>query len=140
MSSHQISGVMSNASALWEIVKQALRFPVSDIGQLLSSSPTIKIVEHSDRHLILSSEGRRVVIDKRFKTVKSGSKVLAHFDSVQSIDLRLDRCNDGPDTWTVSLYLGLLSRVHIGRSNDDTEASICAAHCSTVTGKKVLAL
>lgn len=104
------------------------------------SSDAIEILEQSDTQLVLASGRREIVVNKRFGTVKSGQRVLARFADIRAIEIQRRRDDDGPDTWSVSLALSWWSSVHVGRTEDATEASIVAARLSTITGKKVVAL
>ncbi|AKJ30773.1 hypothetical protein AAW51_4082 [Caldimonas brevitalea] len=83
--------------------------------------------------------GREIIANKRYRTIKSGDRVLALFDQIQSIEVAREADDEGQETWRVSLYISWLSRVQIGRTTDATEVSIVGARLSTITGKKVVA-
>ena len=138
--STQTLGVMLSSSEFTQFVGDFFRAFFAEAKRVVAPNFAIEIVVHDERHLVLASEGRQVVVDNRFSTVKSGTKVLTLFDAIQSIDIQRQHNDDGPETWNVSLYINWHSRVQIGRTSDATEASIVAAHLSTITGKKVLAL
>lgn len=123
-----------------QFARDFMRALAGEATDLLAPSIGIEIVEQDDRRLVTLSERRQVVVDKRFGTVKCGTKVLALFDAIQSIDIQHQHDDGGTEAWNVSLYLSWYARVQIGRTGDATEASIVAARLSTITGKKVLAL
>jgi hypothetical protein len=108
------------------------------------SQPTssLVVVQHDDTSLVLDGHGRQVVFNKRFRTVKSGTKVLARFDEIKTIDIKRHRGGDDrPDCWSVRLKLkGWFASVAIGETSDDVSASIAAAWVSRFTDKKVRSL
>jgi len=102
---------------------------------------SITMEERGEFDLLLSSDGRSVVVNRRFRTVKSGATVLIGFDEIKSIDVTYHRRNRGrPEYWSVGLNRNWYSSVRIGRTLDKTEASIVGARLSTYTGKKVRSL
>ncbi|WP_157359985.1 hypothetical protein [Caldimonas brevitalea] len=107
--------------------------------EVLLSGETIEIADHDDVSLVLRSMGREIIANKRYRTIKSGDRVLALFDQIQSIEVAREADDEGQETWRVSLYISWLSRVQIGRTTDATEVSIVGARLSTITGKKVVA-
>jgi hypothetical protein len=132
---------MSLPATVWRIASGLARTVFSQAWQIVSPSYSIEILAKDDLRLVLQHDGCQIVADKRDRTVRSGARVRASFDSIRSIDIR--HCSgdeEGPEFWEISLRLGGSSRVLIGRSSDGTEASIVAARLATVTGKKVLAL
>ena len=115
-------------------------FPAA--GDLLASAYPLKIVRHDDALLVLNGNGREIVFNKRFRTIKSGTTVLAQFDAIETIDVIHHRGDeDRPESWSVRLNLkGWFASVSIGDTNDDAEASIVAARVSRFTDKKVRSL
>jgi hypothetical protein len=105
-------------------------------------APAFGIVQEDDTVLVLNGNGRQLVVNKRHRTVKVGTKVLALFDAIETIDVLHRRADeDRPDRWSVSLNLtGMFSTVSIGETGDDAEASVIAAKLSRFTGKRVRAL
>ena len=131
---------MREPSAIRDFARAFVRAFVGEAKSAFTPSCGIEIVEQDDTRLVLRAVGREIVVNKRYRTVKSGQKVLARFDSIRAIEVAREHGDDGPETWKVSLYLSWWSRVHIGWTDDATDASIVGAHLSTVTGKKVIAL
>ena len=131
---------MPNATKTWNFVKDFAAAFVAEARGVFAPVYAIEVLKHDERQLIVRSEKRTVIADKRFGTVKHGTRVLTTFNRIESIDVQRDGGSEGAETWSVSLYLNWHTRIQIGRSTDPTEASICAAHLSTVTGKKVLSL
>lgn len=119
----------------------AIRSAFRDVAEVMSSpDDSIEVVYQDDKRLVLSANGYDITADKRTRTVRSGDKVLARFDAIKTIDITSIQHDNGQGaTWTVSLYLGWFSRVRIGRTEHQVDASIAAARLSTITGAKVLA-
>jgi hypothetical protein len=131
---------MSVPATAWRIVSSLARTAFAIAWQVFFPSYAIEIVAKDARRLVLKHKGREIVADARYRTVKSGSRVLATFDAIQSIGIRTHRGDDTPDFWEISLRLGPFSRIVIGRTSDDADASIIAAGLGTVTGKPVIEL
>lgn len=109
------------------------------VSQVLVPTYSIELHEPDETRLVLVSDGREVVVNKRFRTVKCRGDVLARFDEIQSIELRCQSDGDGPGYWVVRLRISWLSSVQVGRTSDRVEASIVGARLSTFTGKRVVA-
>jgi hypothetical protein len=119
-----------------------LRFLRDFFGEFaheLLDRPEMALVDHSEHRLVIHSGDVEFVVDRRVGTVARSGRPVARIDAIRTIDIGRTKDEDGPEYWTVSLYLSWFSRVHIGSTTDDVEASIIAAHLSTITGKKVLA-
>lgn len=99
----------------------------------------IEIAEQIPTRLVWRSRGRETVADQRLSAVIRNGRVMARFASIQSIDIQRDG-GDRTERWNVSLHMGGRSRLHLASSSDATDASILAAHLSTLTGKKVQAV
>lgn len=131
---------MSAAAELWYLTKRCARGLLGAVRQVLAPTYSIELHEPDDARLVLVCDGREVVVNKRFRTVKCGGDVLARFDEIQSIEIRCR--SDGEDAdpyWVVRLRLSRLSSVQVGRTSDSVEASIVGARLSTFTGKRVTA-
>ncbi|MES2933233.1 MAG: hypothetical protein V4805_07075 [Pseudomonadota bacterium] len=113
-----------------------------DAKSVLTWSSSIQIIQQDENVLVLQSRRRQFVFNKRFRTVKSGARVLAQFDAIDTVDLiHHSARDDEPDNWSVRLNVqGWLSTVVIGKTRDDVEASMAAARISTFTGKNVRTL
>lgn len=119
-----------------------LRFPREFVRELfteLAGPPDMAVVDHTDQRLVIRSGHVEFVVDRNVGTVARAGREVARIDAIRSIDIARIKDDDGPERWTVSLYLLWFSRVRIGSTTDDVDASIVAAHLSTITGKKVLA-
>jgi hypothetical protein len=116
-----------------------LRKFFSAVEEIFDMTESIEMTEQGDKRLVITSSGRQLVADNARRAFTSSGNVVARFDAIQSIDVKRTESENGPTVWTVSLYLSWFSRVHVGRTTDDAEASIVAARLSTITGKKVLA-
>lgn len=100
----------------------------------------IQILEHNVDRLVLRSGFFTLTIDRQYGTVVRSGRVLARFDEIRSIAIREQAWSDSATTWTVALDLARTGRLHVGTSTDDIEASVAAAHLSTITGKAVVVL
>lgn len=132
---------MSFPANVWRVASGLARAVFTQAWQIVSPSYSITILAKDDLRLVLQHGGREIVADGRARMVRSGTRVLASFDAIASIDIRHCSANeDGPEFWEISLRLGGMARTLIGRSSDGTEASIVAARLATVTGRQVRAL
>ena len=132
---------MSFPVNVWRRASGLARAVFTQAWQIVSPSYSIAILANDDLRLVLQHGGHEIVADRRDRTVRSGTRVLASFDAIESIDIR--HCGsdeDGPEFWEISLRRRGNVRTLIGRSSDGTEASIVAARLATVTGRKVRAL
>jgi hypothetical protein len=124
---------------VWAFVHEFVRAFFAEARRVLTGAQDIEIIEQQDTRLVWHTGGRETVADQRLRAVMSNGRVLARFDAIESIDIRRTQRGDAPEMWDVSLHLAARSRVRVARSTDATDASILAAHLSTITGKKVQA-
>jgi len=104
---------------------------------VLAPFSSLEIVEQDDNQLILKNNIRQFIISKRYRTVKSGTHLLARFDAIETIDIA-HHCSDDDDYWSVRLNVkGSFFPVTVGHTRDEVDASIVAARISTFTGRKV---
>ena len=109
------------------------------LGPFFISFSKIEIENESRDHLVLNVNSRRIIFNKRSQTVSSSGQVLTSFRTIASIDI--DRCVDEDDGVYYAVCLRQAGRrsIEIGRTKDEVQASIAAAHISTITGKEVRA-
>ena len=131
---------MSFLSSIANFSLEFIRSLFAEARSALSPMCEIVIASEDARQLELQSSDRNTVINTRYQTVKTGTNLLARFDEIKSIDITRHSSDDEPDSWLVSLNLSWFSSVNIGRTTDDTNASIVAARISTFTGKRVRSL
>lgn len=111
---------------------------LAEIRALARPVFVLDIVHDDERSLVLRTRRREIAVDRRYGTVKTGSRVLARFADVKCIELRGLRDRSGESVvWSVSLRLGWFRHIGIGMSHDDVHASIVAARLSTLTGRPV---
>jgi hypothetical protein len=117
-----------------------LRNLFSGLDELLMSSHELELVDSDENFVRIRSQGDDIVADRRLRVVRRGVRTLVRFDQIRSIDIRHHNGEDETEHWSVNLHLSWYSQVFIGRTTDSTEASIVAAHLSTITGHRVLSL
>jgi len=127
---------MSVLSSISNFSREFIRSLFAEAKSVLSSVCEIEMVSEDASQLVLQSSDRNTVINKRHRTVKTGTELLARFDEIKFIDITRHLNDNGSDSWSVSLSLSWFSSVNIGRTTDDTNASIVAARIGTITGKK----
>jgi hypothetical protein len=122
-------------------LSDAIWFRIIDVLFIFVGLPqSIKVLEHTAHSFVIKSDYRKLVVDRKNATIARSGRVLARFADIQSIDLaRLDGGVDYPTTWRINLFLSQSFRVRVGASTDELEASVAAAHLSTITGRKVVA-
>jgi hypothetical protein len=131
---------MPDAADLRRILLNFARAVRFEAEALFDPVFALEIVRDDARHLVLKNRQRELSLDRRFGTVKSGTRVLTRFRDVQAIEVTCQRARGGePMLWSVRLRLGWFSTLSIGRTHDDVHASIVAARLSTMTGKPVRA-
>lgn len=112
-----------------------------EAGRAIGFSNTIEIVEQNRIQLILRGNRREIVVNNSHGTVMSGSRLLAHIQAIESIDIKhIEESRNRRESWTVRLNLDTHTSVMIGNTRDQVDAAIAAANLSTVTGKKVRSL
>lgn len=84
--------------------------------------------------------GPPVTFDRRRKVILRGGRVLAKSADIKSVDITHVQDDEAPDYWKVGLSTGIFSKVELGTTIDDVEASIAAARVATVAGLKVRSL
>lgn len=112
-------------------------FPVIDNFQAILSR--IEIQTETPDRLVLRANSRMIALDKASQTLSSPGQVLARFDAIESIDVEHFRSGTKGEWWSISLQL-TDRKIEIGKTIDGTQASILAAHISTITGKQVRSL
>jgi hypothetical protein len=127
---------------------QSSRLPI-DILRFLRHAvtgflwPRLSIVDSEPGFLALDANGYIVEASQREMAVTSNGHKVAAFKDIQAIHIQHFVNGSGNrrrEWWTLSLKtLGRRPFV-LGKSRDPTEASIAAAHLSTVVGKPVVAL
>jgi len=87
-----------------------------------------------------SWQGRPFLFDRSSRTISRAGRIVATYDAVRSIGISEHRDEGQAMSWSVFLEIGFLRNVTVGSTEDQTDASIAAAHLATVTGKKVRVL
>jgi len=102
--------------------------------------PTMAIAQRSEAYIIVESGHGRFVFDIERRVVMRDDQEMAHFESIQSVDVGSFPGGRGDASWSVSLYLGLFRRITVGRTYDDGDASVIAAKLARAVGCKVVAM
>ncbi len=101
--------------------------------------PAMEISPPGEPLIVLHSTHGEFEFDLQRRMVRKDGADLAPFDDIQSIDVGAFPGGLGERSWSVTLYLGFLKRVTLGRTYDDGDASVIAARLSRATGAKVIA-
>jgi ribosomal protein S3 len=113
---------------------------LSRAAEAAGLSDVIEVIEQNDVQLVLKANGREIVVNKRYGTVKAGSRLLARTAAIRSIDIKYCRSTQDAhfrEWWVVRLNLNWYSSVRIGSTQNQLDAAIAAANLGTATGKKV---
>lgn len=102
--------------------------------------PSLRVTDRSDTRLRVESELGRFELQLPARQVQLPDGRSLAFDDVQSVDVGAFPGGRGDPSWSVSLYLGPLRRVPLGRTYDDGEASVIAARLARLIGCKVVAV
>ena len=124
---------MAILSVLWKRCVRAVQ-------SVLFPRYWLAVIEQEQMRVVFSSDNREVTVDGTARNVRSGDKVMATFDAIQSIDVvhhARQADGDKPEHWSVSLYLGRSTRAYIGRSRKQAAADKAAKLLATITGKTV---
>jgi hypothetical protein len=113
---------------------ESLRRLWAEMDPSLQVPPQPELRRLSEHVTELAWQGRPFLFDRRSKTISRAGRVVAHFDAIQSIAIST---NTESDTWNVILDIGSLRNIVVGRTREQAEASIAAAHLATVMDKKV---
>jgi hypothetical protein len=131
---------MQPGDAVWQFLRDFARAFVAQARRFLVWSHNIDVIDVQPNRLVLNSNNRRVIADRRTRNIMAADRVIASFDAVESIEIRHFENGDGPAYWTVSLATTARKRVPIGKTFDDAQASVAAARLATITSKKVVAV
>ncbi|HEY4083044.1 MAG TPA: hypothetical protein VGM81_20355 [Burkholderiaceae bacterium] len=106
-------------------------------GGFLVVFSRVEIETEDEQGLVLDADGWRVAFDKRSQVVARSGRTVVSFSSVNSIDVKHFVNGKRMEWWVLSLALRGGRRITIGRSANDAQVSIAAAHIAGVTGKPV---
>ena len=126
------------SAAFWLLLVAAcacILFAVANHAGFLSNS--IKIVRDESNYLELRAGWRTIAADKLTRTITVGKSGSVSFYSIRAIEIKIYDSHDGAPFWTVSLCLPQYKRWVLGKTGDDSEASIAAARLSTIIGRAV---
>ncbi|MFO1270347.1 MAG: hypothetical protein U1F50_01460 [Rubrivivax sp.] len=101
--------------------------------------PAIEITPPGQVPITLRSAHGEFVFDPEKRSVSRDGVEVAPFAAIQSIDVGAFPGGRGERSWSITLYLGFLRRVTLGRTYDDGDASVIAARLARATGAKVVA-
>jgi hypothetical protein len=126
---------LSSRSANMSSMKRLLRLAWSRVSALWSHSLTV--VTERPGFLMLNANGLMVVADKGSSTVTIEGRTVASFNAIQRIEIEYVVAARSAPWWRVRLQVIPAGSVPVGETDDSTDASIAAAHLSSVTGKPV---
>jgi len=108
-------------------------------GQPLAE-PSLQITEQSVDRVRVESELGAAVFDLNLRIVQLEPGRQIGFAEIQSVDIGRFPGGRGEPSWSVSLYLGPLRSIPVGRTYDDGDASVIAAKLARRIGCKVIAV
>jgi hypothetical protein len=124
---------LSDLFAAWSALGDA-------VYRVLWYGDSLDILEDAPRRLVLKSARGRFTFDQARRAVLRRDRTLARFDEIRSIDLQTRTVDSDMYFWSLWLARERCSRIYIGRTIDDVQASIVAARIATLTGKPVVAI
>jgi hypothetical protein len=131
---------MQPGREVWQFLRDFANGLVAQARRLTVWSNNIDVIDVQPNRLVLNANNRRIVADRRTRNFMAADRVIASFDTVESIEIRYVENGDGPEYWTVSLATTAHKRVAIGKTFDDAQASVAAARLATIASKKVVAV
>jgi hypothetical protein len=102
--------------------------------------PYIELAEQPEAGVMLASPYGNFVFDRGQRVVLKDGVDVAQFDSIQSVDIAAFPGGRGARSWSITLYRGVVDRITVARTYDDSEASIVAARLARLLGCKVISL
>lgn len=117
---------------------------LSPLVEAARGAPLIEpglVLDVADEHtLVLDSGHGRFVFDRSARRVLRDGEPVADFAAIRSVDIGSLPGGLGERTWSITLYLGVVRRIALGRTYDDGEASVIAARLASAIGCKVISL
>jgi hypothetical protein len=98
------------------------------------SQPTLQSLDNDRTEF--SWQGRPFLFERNSKTISRAGRAVATYDAVRSIGISEHRDEGQTKSWSVFMEIGFLRNVAVGSTEDQTDASIAAAHLATVMEKK----
>ena len=123
-----------------KFLQSLVDFLTGAAGSMFVALSWLRIEEQSADPLSLSANGRLIVADLRTRTISSCDKPIAHFDAIETIDIKHVTAGKRREWWVVNLGVCGRRTIRIGKTADDVQASIAAAALSTITGRRVRVL
>jgi hypothetical protein len=109
------------------------------VWRILWYGDALDIIEDTPQRLVVKSARGRFTFDQARRAVLKKDRLLARFDEIEQIELETVTIDSNKQHWSLRLGRERRSSIYIGRTIDDVQASIVAAHIGTVTGKPVVA-
>ena len=98
------------------------------------SGNALRIVEEDGNRLALKTARGLFTLDANLRTIRRKDRLVARFGEISRVLLRTISVDENNDMWSVSLEKADGGLVDLGRSIDDVEASIAAAHLARLIG------
>ena len=98
------------------------------------SGNALRIVEEDGNRLALKTARGLFTLDANLRTIRRKDRLVARFGEISRVLLRTISVDENNDMWSVSLEKANGGLVDLGRSIDDVEASIAAAHLARLIG------
>ncbi|MFN7156364.1 MAG: hypothetical protein ACK4OE_22060 [Acidovorax sp.] len=107
------------------------------LGRVFVAFSSIRIESSLPTRLVLNVNGSSLTIDKPSQTIASSRQPIARFSAIEFIEIQQWQNGKGYQWWVVNLRVAGDGCLRVGRTVNDAQASIAAAHLGTITGKEV---
>lgn len=122
-----------------------MTFPLKRIlaflpGGFLAALSTLTIKHEDQDSLVLNSDGWLIEFNKRLKLVSRSGTPITTFELIISVDVEHFVNGKRFEWWVLNLTLKGEKKTFIGRSTDEVDISITAAHIADAVSKQVRAI
>ena len=112
-------------------------FVRNTLGRVFVAFSSIHIESSLPTRLVMNVNGRSLTIDKSSQTIASPGQSIARFGAIEFIEIEQWQNGKGYQWWVINLRFAREGCLRVGRTANDAQASIAAAHLGTITGKEV---
>ena len=106
----------------------------SAVWRFLLYGEKLEIITEGSTRLVLKTGRGKVTLDGASRTIRRKDSLISGFGEIRRVILRTIAVDETIDMWSVSLEKTDGRIVELGKSPDDVEASIAAAHVAKRIG------